>query len=170
MTYNEETLFLLSELERFGLSREDVEKEMCYSPNYLGQLLSRQSNEKIVKALKMLLRIKVLEQELGYVKEIPKARSREDDLKEVVTILKEIHASLNQTNASLSEVKHTDLLNQVLLKTSILQSAKVEASITKANPDKIIADLEKVAAKTFDDIHCSSIRENRQNKRYQVDA
>lgn len=161
MNYNEETMFLLNELEKFGLSREDVEKELSYSPNYIGQLVSRQTlNEKIVTALKMLLRIKVLEKELGYTAEVPKAPNKEDDLKEVVSILKDIHASLNAT-------RQMDELNQCLLKTSILQSAKVESIVAKKDLGLIVERLNKATEDNFDDIHSNPFRKN---KAHSVDA
>lgn len=165
MNHNEETLFLLEELGKYGVSQYDAERELSYSPNYLGQLLSRKnSNERVVSALKMVLRIKELESKLGIEQEPAKVvHTKEDDLKEVVNILKEIHASLNDT-------KHTELLNHCLLKTNIRQSAKIEASITKKSEDAIIEGLNKAVEETFDDIHLTNIPRNQKNKRYPVDA
>lgn len=159
MTNNEETLFLLRELEKFGLSRYDCEKELRYSTNYIGQLLSKETNEKVNAALQMLLKVKTLEKELGRTQDIPKPHSRDDDFREIKDILKGIHSSL-------TEAVHADLLNQCLLKTNLLQSAKMESIVTKRDYKEVVGSLNEATAKIFDEYHCAP----KKNKAHSVDA
>ena len=48
-------ILLLKSLEDDGYDRARIEKELDYSPNYIGQQLSKGGNDKIVKALQRLL-------------------------------------------------------------------------------------------------------------------
>lgn len=155
MNYNEETLFLLSELEAFGLDRDKVERELSYSPNYIGQLLSRQCNEKVVTALKMLLKIKLLEAELGRSAPIPESRNKAEDFGKIVDLLEKINSNLNET-------KHHEVINQSLIKTSLLQSAKVEAIVSKGDYGKIVEELDEEIASSF----LQTFRNPSQNNRY----
>lgn len=55
MDFNETMLSLLKSLEEYGFDKEKIENELDYSPNYIGQQISKGGNETIVKSLQRLL-------------------------------------------------------------------------------------------------------------------
>lgn len=55
MDYKKEILKLLEILSNNGLTKPDIEKRLGYSPNYIGQIVSKGGNERVYKSLQKLL-------------------------------------------------------------------------------------------------------------------
>lgn len=146
MNFKEETERLVNELEKLGLSRGAIELELAYSPNYIGQMISRGSNVKIVAALKMLLRVKTLEMKLAELE--GQKEPDETEMQKIVKLLTAIGANLNDT-------AHNTALNQALLKAGLSHQAKLEAMVTRRNhwtkkdQQKILEELNEDAARIF---------------------
>lgn len=117
---------LLKSLEEEGFNREKVESELDYSPNYIGQQISKGGNKKIVKALERLLQ-KAKNERAGQPVN-PKAILPIGDLR---VTLKD-HFDLMREHTDF--VKDHASLMQRLVEARLLKSGKVSSGAGRKTP------------------------------------